>query len=48
MTNQLKRDSTACYTTLDKHRGWCATHDMDSLTMDMSFNNKVKNHVGES
>ena len=44
---QFKRNSTACYTNLDQHRGWCATHDMDSLTMDTSLNNRAKNDVSK-
>ena len=38
---QSKRNSTtACYTNLDKHNGWCATYDIDNLTMDKSLNSE--------
>ena len=34
-----KNTTTACYTNLDLQNGWCATYDMDNLTMDNSLNN---------
>ena len=39
---QSKRN-TACYTNLDEQNGWCATYDIDNLTMDKSLNNRNEN-----
>ena len=42
-----RKKSTSCYTNLDQHHGWCATNDMDNLTMDTSIQDIEKNKVGK-
>ena len=39
--------NTDCYTNMDKAHGWCATYDMDNLTMATSLNDKGKHNVSK-
>ena len=32
--------TTACYTIMDENSGWCATYDIDNLTMNKAVNNR--------